>query len=77
MNENNIKAGVVKWFDERKGFGFIIPDYNPDLDVFVHYSAVPGSKGRRNLLEGDKVTYLEGVRDSGVYAVRVLTMVRG
>lgn len=77
MNDNNVKAGIVKWFDERKGFGFISPDYNPDLDVFVHYSAVPGERGRRNLLQGDKVTYLEGVRDDGVYAIKVLTMVRG
>ena len=76
MPVSDIKAGVVKWFDEKKGYGFIIPDYNPDLDVFVHYSVVPGSLGRKNLMEGDKVTYLEGIRDNGLFAVKVMTVVR-
>lgn len=76
VEESNVKFGTVKWFDETKGFGFIIPDDNPDLDVFVHYSVVPGTQGKRNLLEGDKVTYLEGTREDGVYAVQVLSVVR-
>lgn len=71
-----IKVGTVKWFDEKKGFGFIIPVDNPDLDVFVHYSAVPGGPGRKNLLEGDRVTYLEGKRENGLFAVTILTIVR-
>ena len=73
---DNVRAGVVKWFDEKKGYGFINPDYNPAIDVFVHYSAVPGSLGRKNLMEGDKVTYLEGTRDDGLFAVKVMTVVR-
>ena len=72
----DIKVGIVKWFDEKKGFGFITPVDDPDTDVFVHYSAVPGMPGRRNLLEGDRVTYLEGKRDNGMFAVTVLTVVR-
>lgn len=71
-----LKTGVVKWFDWKKGFGFITPDEDPDLDVFVHYSAVPGTPGTRNLLEGDKVTYLEGEREDGIYALKVITVVR-
>ena len=71
-----VKAGTVKWFDEKKGFGFITPEYNPDLDVFVHYSAVPGGIGRKNLLEGDKVTYLEGTRKDGLFAVKVMSIMR-
>ena len=76
VTDSDIKSGTVKWFDEKKGFGFIIPDDNPDLDVFVHYSAVPGGIGRKNLLEGDKVTYLEGERTSGTFAIKVVSIVR-
>lgn len=48
-------TGTVKWFNTEKGFGFIQPDDNT-ADVFAHYSAIAGS-GRRDLLEGEKVTY--------------------
>lgn len=45
--------GVVKWFNEKKGFGFItVPESKED--VFVHYSAIEG-KGYRNLRESECV----------------------
>jgi CspA family cold shock protein len=47
-------TGTVKWFDEKKGFGFITEDGGKD--VFVHYSAIVGN-GFRKLAEGDKVTF--------------------
>jgi CspA family cold shock protein len=47
-------TGTVKWFDEKKGFGFITEDGGKD--VFVHYSAIVGD-GFRKLAEGDKVTF--------------------
>ncbi len=47
-------TGTVKWFDEKKGFGFITEDGGKD--VFVHYSAILGD-GFRKLAEGDKVTF--------------------
>ncbi len=46
--------GIVKWFNDNKGFGFIEQE-NGD-DVFVHYSAIEGS-GFRSLKEGDRVTF--------------------
>jgi len=46
--------GKVKWFNEKKGYGFITPDDGPD--IFVHYSAISG-EGFKTLVEGDEVEY--------------------
>jgi CspA family cold shock protein len=48
-------TGVVKWFNEQKGFGFIARDEGGD--VFVHYSAIQGQGGFRTLNEGDRVEF--------------------
>ena len=46
--------GIVKWFDERKGYGFIEQEDGPD--VFVHFSGINGS-GFKTLREGDQVSF--------------------
>jgi len=46
--------GVVKWFDPRKGFGFIVGP--AEQDIFVHYSVIEGD-GFRALKDGSKVVY--------------------
>ena len=46
--------GTVKWFNDRKGFGFIEQADGPD--VFVHHSAI-NTSGFRSLSEGDRVTF--------------------
>jgi len=46
--------GIVKWFSDRKGFGFIEQEEGPD--VFVHHSAISG-EGFKTLGEGDRVTF--------------------
>ena len=46
--------GVVKWFNDSKGFGFIEQEDGPD--VFVHHSAISSSVFR-SLNEGDRVTF--------------------
>ncbi len=46
--------GTVKWFDDRKGFGFLEQEEGPD--VFVHHSAINGT-GFKSLTEGEKVTF--------------------
>ena len=48
-------TGVVKWFNESKGFGFITPD-NGGADVFVHFSSI-AEAGFRTLSEGQRVTF--------------------
>ena len=46
--------GTVKWFDEKKGFGFISSANGPD--IFVHYTNITGD-GFRTLAEGDAVEF--------------------
>jgi CspA family cold shock protein len=48
-------TGTVKWFNEKKGYGFIIPD-GMELDVFVHYSVIQ-TEGFKTLAEGEKVQF--------------------
>ena len=50
-----MSSGTVKWFNNKKGFGFIVPDEGGQ-DVFVHISAVEKS-GLKGLNEGQKVTF--------------------
>ena len=50
-----METGTVKWFNNKKGFGFIVPDAGGN-DVFVHISAVERS-GMQGLNEGQKVSF--------------------
>jgi cold shock protein len=64
--------GQVKWFDPKKGFGFIVgPE---DKDVFVHFSQIKGD-GFRSLRDGESVEYelIEG--DKGLQAKDVVSLV--
>ena len=65
--------GTVKWFDVKKGYGFIL---SPDgKDVFVHYSSIEGD-GFRSLKDGEKVEYDQGGGNKGLYAEHVRRMHR-
>jgi CspA family cold shock protein len=65
-----MSEGRVKWFNEKKGYGFIESDEHGD--VFVHYTAIDGS-GFRSLSEGDSVTFEVEEGNKGLQAVKVRT----
>lgn len=50
-----MQTGVVKWFNQKKGYGFITPDEGAK-DVFIHISALM-EKGINSLTEGQKVSF--------------------
>lgn len=62
--------GTVKWFDHRKGFGFIELSDN-DNEVFVHYREIQG-EGFRTLYEGQRVEFELIERDRGLAAENVI-----
>jgi CspA family cold shock protein len=64
--------GTVKWFDSKKGFGFIM---NPEgMDVFVHFSSIEGD-GFRSLKDGERVEYqqISGAKGLSAQAVKRVT----
>ncbi|MBL8886101.1 MAG: cold shock domain-containing protein [Phycisphaerales bacterium] len=61
--------GLVKWFDPRKGFGFIV---GPEgQDIFAHYSVIQGD-GFRVLKDGSQVIYDATKTDKGWKATKVM-----
>ncbi len=63
--------GTVKWFDEKKGYGFITIDEGKD--VFVHYTAIE-SEGFRTLAEGQRVSLevRDGMKGPQAEQVRII-----
>lgn len=64
-----MNSGIVKWFNNKKGFGFITPEAGGD-DVFVHFSAI-SMDGFKGLEEGQQVTYEVEQGDKGAQATNV------
>jgi len=65
-------AGVVKWFDTTRGFGFLIADDPAAGDILLHFSALR-EHGRRSLPEGARVVCTAIRRDRGLQARTVLS----
>ncbi|WP_163327682.1 cold-shock protein [Desulfurobacterium thermolithotrophum] len=61
-------VGTVKWFDSKKGYGFITADNGQD--VFVHYTGIAGT-GFRTLEEGERVSFNITESNKGLKAVDV------
>ena len=63
--------GTVKWFNDKKGFGFIQQDGGPD--VFVHFSAIKGD-GFKTLAEGQAVEFEVLEDEKGAKAQNVMRL---
>ena len=66
----SMSTGVVKWFNESKGYGFISPD-DGNTDLFVHHSEIKVS-GYATLSDGQKVEFEVGEGKKGPCAVGVV-----
>ena len=64
-----MEQGIVKWFNDSKGYGFISRD-NGGADVFVHFSAIQ-SNGHRSLQEGQAVQFVVTNGPKGLQADNV------
>ncbi len=65
---SEMQQGTVKWFNDEKGYGFITREGGSD--VFVHFRAIVG-EGRRTLVEGQAVSFLEVDGQKGPQAEQV------
>ncbi|MBI1291934.1 cold-shock protein [bacterium] len=64
-----MQTGIVKWFNDQKGFGFICPDNQGD-DLFVHHTAIR-TDGFRTLKEGQRVEFEAARGAKGMQATNV------
>ena len=62
------ETGTVKWFNDKKGYGFI--EREDGTDVFVHFSAIEGD-GFKSLREGDRVDFVVETGQKGPSAAQV------
>lgn len=63
--------GIVKWFNNKKGFGFITDPSGGSADIFVHYSEIIG-EGFKTLEEGDTVEFELSTCERGPKALKVV-----
>ena len=64
--------GEVKWFNNAKGWGFIIPEGGGN-DVFVHFTSIHGV-GYKTLVPGQQVSYELATGERGLHAIDVVTL---
>jgi CspA family cold shock protein len=71
VENDEFELGTVKWFNVKKGYGFITRDQGDD--VFVHFRNISGT-GRRSISEGQRVEFKVTTGDKGLQADEVSTV---
>lgn len=66
---SNASTGVVKWFNDAKGFGFITPEGGGE-DLFAHFKEIQGT-GFKTLKEGQRVQYIAQRGQKGMQATQI------
>ncbi len=69
---SNQIEGIVKWFNNAKGWGFIIPEGGGE-DIFVHFSSIHGT-GYKTLVPGQVVNYEVENGERGLHASNVIAL---
>lgn len=69
MSNSNDKMGTVKWFDEKKGYGFLRSD-GIETDIFIHYKHIV-AEGYRTLVKNELVVFEPTVTAKGIMATKV------
>lgn len=69
-SSDNVETGTIKWFDRKRGFGFIIPDEG-DEDILVHSSVIE-TIGRRDLPEGCNAHFISAQGAKGRHVIEII-----
>ncbi len=67
-------TGTVKWFNNRKGYGFVVPDEQVEEDVFIHYSSIE-MDGFKTLSEGQKINFELSDGPKGLHATNITDLI--
>ena len=67
-------TGTVKWFNNRKGYGFVVPDEQVGEDVFIHYSSIE-MEGFKTLSEGQKINFELSDGPKGLHATNITDLI--
>jgi CspA family cold shock protein len=67
-----MSKGEVKWFNNAKGWGFVIPEGGGD-DIFVHFSAIQGT-GYKTLIAGQAISFDLEQGERGPHAINVAVL---
>jgi len=66
------ETGIVKWFNNDKGFGFIMPELG-GKDLFAHFSEIQGA-GHKTLQENQRVSFVVGQGQKGPCATQIVAI---